>query len=387
MKRTPAARKRTREEMNMEMKNFGRRVALAVLFSTPLFLGAQQTTGKIHGHVSDPAGTAETSGTISLFEGGMASAEATPKYTFDVDANGDYKGDVPPGTYTITYRLPTTPKGQVVDQIDNIKVVVGQDTTADDDMSRQEYLNKLSPDQRKALEEAKEKNAGIQKENAQIKNLNADLNKARSDRAAKNFSDAAALMQRDVTAKPEEPLLWVELGESQLGMKQYGDAETSLQKGIQLEAASKKPNTDVEGAAGNALGEAYGSDSKVPEAQAAYDAAAKANPGSASMYYSNEAIVMDRSNQLDATVAAADKAIAADPTKPIPYYLKGKALINKATIDPKTQKIIAPDGCAEAYQKYLQLAPDGPFAGDAKQVLAELAATPSSGKSGAKKPH
>lgn len=371
--------------MNMQIKNLGPRFALAVLLGTPLFLMSQATTGKIHGHVLDPAGTPENNGTISLYEGGMASPDATPKYTFEVDASGEYKGEAAPGTYTLTYRQPTTPKGQVADQIDNVKVVAGQDTTADDDMSRPDYLAKLSPEQRKALEEAKTKNAGVMKENAQIKNLNADLSKARSDRGDKNFSDAAALMQKDVAIKPEEPLLWVELGEAQLGMKQYGDAETSLQKGIQLEAASKKPNPEVLGAAGNALGEAFGSDNKIPESQAAYDAAAKANPAGASMYYSNQAIIMDRENQLDATVAAADKAIAADPTKPIPYYLKGKALINKATIDPKTQKIVAPDGCAEAYQKYLELAPTGPFANDAKQVLAELsAAPPSSSKSGKK---
>ncbi len=194
-------------------------------------------------------------------------------------------------------------------------------------------------------------------------------------------------MQKDVAAKPDEPLLWVELGEAQLGMKQYGDAETSLQKGIQLETASKKPNPEVQAAAGNALGEAYGSDNKIPDSQAAYEAAAKANPTGAAMYYTNEAIVMDRENQLDGTVAAADKAIAADPTKPIPYYLKGKALINKATIDPKTQKIIAPEGCAEAYQKYLDLAPTGPFAADAKSVLAELSATPANNAKAGKKPH
>jgi hypothetical protein len=361
----------------MAMKNLRPRIALAVLLSAPLFLGAQVPTGKIHGHVNDPAGTPETAGTISMYEGGIPSANATPKYTFEVDASGDYKGEVAPGTYTITFRLPTTPKDQIADQIENVKVVAGEDTEANDDMSRAEYLNKLTPDQRKALEEAKSKNASILKENAQIKNLNADLSKARSDRAAKNYGDAAALMQRDVTAKPEEPLLWVELGEAQLGLKQYGDAETSLQKGIQLEQAAKKPNPDVEGAAGNALGEAYGSDNKIPESQAAYDAAAKANPAGSTMYFTNEAIVMDRTGQLDATVAAADKAIAADPTKPIPYYLKGKALVNKATIDPKTQKIIAPPGCAEAYQKYLDLAPTGPFANDAKQVLAEMSQTQS----------
>ncbi len=60
------------------------------------------------------------------------------------------------------------------------------------------------------------------------------------------------------------------------------------------------------------------------------------------MYYGNEAIMMDRAGDVDATVAAADKAIAADPNKPIPYYLKGKALITKATVD-KAGKIVAPE--------------------------------------------
>ena len=52
------------EGMNMRMKNFGSRIALAVLFSTPLLLAAQATTGKIHGTVSDPAGSPENGGTV-----------------------------------------------------------------------------------------------------------------------------------------------------------------------------------------------------------------------------------------------------------------------------------------------------------------------------------
>lgn len=371
----------------MLRSNLWPRLTLAVLFSAALSLtGQQATTGKIHGHVSDPAGVPQT-GTVSLYPGGMASATQEPKYTFPVDTNGDFKGEVAPGSYTMIFRAPNTPKDKIADQIDNLKVEAGQDTQADDDMSRAEYMNKLSPEERKAIEETKAKNASIMKENAQIKNLNADLAKARSDRANKDFQSAAELMQKDAAIKPTEPLLWVELGEAQLGLKQYSDAETSLQKGIQLDAAAKKPNAEVEGAAGNALGEAYGSDSKIPESQAAYDAAAKVNPSGAAMYYSNEAIVMDRNNQLDATVAAAEKAIAADPTKPIPYYLKGKALINKATVDPKTQKIIAPPGTAEAYQKYLDLAPTGPFSNDAKQVLAELSATPVTSSRASSKKH
>ena len=90
------------------------------------------------------------------------------------------------------------------------------------------------------------------------------------------------------------------------------------------------------------------------------------------MFYTNETIVLSRAGQTDATIAAADKAIAADPTKAIAYYLKGQALISKATVDPKTQKIVAPPGTADAYNKYLELAPNGPMAPEAKSVLAEI---------------
>lgn len=370
-----------------------RRLALALSLAAVLPLaispaGAQTGAvgaGKIHGQVLNPTGAPMTDGTVSLYAGGMSSPTQEAKYTFPVDASGNYKGDdVAAGTYTITYRAPDTPKDKVVDQIDNVKVVQGQDTDQNLDMSRPEYVAKLTPEQRKALEEVRAKNAAALKENAQIKNLNADLNSARADRASKNYQQAEDLMQKDVAIKPDEPLLWVELGEAQLALKQYSDAETSLQKVITLEQASKKPNMAVIGAAGNSLGEVLADEGKIPESQAAYDEAAKADPTQAAMFYQNEAIVMSRVGKVDETVAAADKAIAADPSRPIPYYLKGQALINKATVDPKTQKIVAPPGCQEAYEKYLQLQPNGPFANDAKQVLAELNQSPAAGNKGKK---
>jgi len=230
----------------MQSINLWPRLTLAVLFGAALSLAGQQqaTMGKIHGHISDPAGVPQT-GTVSLFLGGMSSATQEPKYTFQVDASGDYKGDVAPGSYTLVFRSPNTPKDKIADQIDDIKVTVGADTEANDDMSRPEYMNKLSPEERKAIEETKAKNAAILKENSQIKNLNADLAKARSDRANKDFNDAVQLMQHDVAIKPDQSLLWVELGEAQLGLKQYSDAETSLQKGIQLDQAAKKHGATV----------------------------------------------------------------------------------------------------------------------------------------------
>ena len=365
-------------------------IAAAIPLSAP-YMGAQTAgaggSGKIHGQVIDPTGSPMVGGgTISLYEGGMTSPNQEAKYTLPVDAEGNYKGDnVAAGTYTIAFRKPDTPKDKVVDQIDNVKIVAGTDTEQNDDLSRPDYVKTLTPEQRKALEETKAKNATILKENSQIKNLNGDLAKARQDDKEKNYADAAALMQKDAAIKPDAAVLWVELGLAQRGLKQWSDAETSLQKGLALDQGGKKPDPNMDGAAEDALGEAFASDGKIPESQAAYDAAAKVNPSGAGMYYQNETIVMGRIGQADATVAAADKAIAADPKRPIPYYLKGQALIGKATLDTKTGKIDAPPGCQEAYQKYLELDPTGPFAADAKQVLTEMSQTQSTNYKASKK--
>jgi tetratricopeptide (TPR) repeat protein len=333
---------------------------------------AQEPTGSIHGHVQDPAAVSLSDGIITLSTDGGKTA----KYTFKTDANGDYKGaGIAPGTYTVTLRQPTTPADKAVDQFPEVKITAGQDTLQDFDMTRPAYLAGLSPEVRKAAEELKAKNAAALKENSVIKNLNANLAKARDDNKTKNYAEADSLMSQATQAKPDAAVLWLELGIAQSGEKKYDEAAVSLQKAIDLDAASKKPNPEVQGAAGNALGEVLATQKKIPEATAAYDAAAKVNPTQAGIYYQNAAIVLDRTGNVDATVAAADKAIAADPTRPIPYYLKGKALINKATVDTKTGKIVAPPGCAEAYQKYLELAPQGQFAPEVTQLLTEMGQT------------
>jgi tetratricopeptide (TPR) repeat protein len=344
-------------------------VVLPSLF-TPAF--AQEPTGKIHGHIQDPAGIPIADGVVTLSTDGGKTA----KYTFNTDSTGEYKGDgIAPGTYVLSLRRPDTPADKVLDQFPEVKITAGADTAQDFDMTRQEYISKLSPEQRKMLDDLKAKNATAMKENSVIKNLNADLLKAREDNKNKNYAEAEQLMLKDTAAKPDAAVLWLELGVAQAGQKKNSDAEVSLKKSIELDSQSKKANPEVEAGANNALGEVLANEGKVADAQAAYDTAAKLNPPQAAMYYTNAAIIMDRAGQVDGTVAAADKAIAVDPTKPIPYYLKGKALINKASVDQKTGKIIAPPGCAEAYQKYLELAPDGPFAPEVKGVLTEMGQT------------
>ena len=230
----------------MRKTNFWLRPLLAALliFAAAPFVQAQ-ANGSIHGHAQDPLGNPIANVSVQLsLDGG-----ATAKYTFTTDDNGDYKGTgIAPGSYTVTLLNATK---QSVDRFDDVKITSSTDTAQDFDLSRPDYVAKMTPEQKKQLEEAKAKNAELNKENTQIKNLNADLTKARDDNKSGNFADADQLMTRDSQAKPDEALIWIELGKAQKGEKKFADAATSLQKAVDLDAASKKPRPDVEAAALN----------------------------------------------------------------------------------------------------------------------------------------
>lgn len=281
-------------------------------------------------------------------------------------------------------------------------------------MSRKAYIDSMSVEDRRQLEELKKKNAVILKANDIIKHLNDDLklviqdfkdaddahataiqdlgaSAAKADIEAKEiairtakYTEVETLMLRDTVAKPDASVLWAQLGQAQLGLAQfapvddqpakYAQAEATYKKVLEVEAASKKPNPQAQGAADQGLGEIYARTGKIPEAQAAYDAAAKINPAEAGKYYKNETVIFYQIGNADAQVAAADAAIKIDPkNQPVLYYLKGQGLLQKATVDTKTGLYNLPPGCAESFQMYLQLAPSGPFASEVKGILAQAA--------------
>ncbi len=387
-------------------------VACALLASTPAMqaqatAAAADQTGKIHGHVTDPTGVPRGNGTVVLSTDGGK----TIRYSFPVNASGDYTGSgIAPGTYQDLLTFPDTAPGKYVDELKEIKIEPGQDVSADFDMTRKEYMDKLSPEAQKQVEEFKKKNEEIMKSNAAVKMLNADLATARanihdaeqahnaavqalgasaskSDIAAKEasikadkYGAAAALMQKDTAMKPDAAILWLELGNADNGLGKYDDAITAYKKALEVDAASKKPSMDLQGAAQSGIGESYIHQKKSADAAAAYDLAAKAAPTQAPIYYANEAKLFYQMNSTgamsdpDAQIAAADKAITATPASNTPayailYYLKAQALTQKATFDNKTQRIVLPPGTVDAYQKYLSIDPNGIFSKDATDVL------------------
>lgn len=333
------------------------------------------TTAKIHGHAQDPLAQPLANTKVEVLVDPKA-----PLYTFTTDANGDYKGDgIKPGTYTVAVlgnvKKDNKQTQNIVDYQRNVKFAPGADVQVDFDLSRADYISKLPADVQKQIAAARKANAAAQKENTQIKNVNKLMIQARDARKAGNVDQAIALDTQAANAKPDAGLLWYELGDSYLAAKKYPEAVANYQKALTLLSADKKAKPEVIAAADNNLGESLAKSGKIPDAVNAYEAAAKALPSQAGMYYANEAIVLFKTGQADPAAAAADKAIAADPNKPIPYYIKGWALVQHATVNPKTNKIQLPPGCADAYKKFLSMAPTGPLADDARNILAQAGET------------
>jgi tetratricopeptide (TPR) repeat protein len=354
---------------------------------------AQNAT--VHGKVINPAGQPVTDGKVK-FTKDIAKPVKERTYTnlTPTDAQGNYKTpDVAPGDYMVVVEE----QGKDVDfTTQPVTLKAGDDKTVDFDMTRAEYINAMTPEQKKALEEYK-KNAGAAIDaNKKIANLNATLATVRTDLAAArptggDVSKDVSDMKAAVDAKPDESILWISYGNTleaqgdhfakadkdahkpvsgdDEAMKNYNDAIDAYKKGADLNAASKKPVPADQAAAWNGVGNTLAKQGKPTDAAAAFENAVKAEPTNAAMFYSNEAAVLFNAGQMDAAAAAADKAIAADPNRPDPYFIKGQALVQHATVDPKTQLPIAPPGCLEAYQKYLQLAPDGPHAESVREVL------------------
>lgn len=367
------------------------------------FVSAQQpaTTGAIHGRVINPSGSPQKDGTVSLsVDGGV-----TLSYNFLVSATGNYSGQAPPGEYTIVYRAPDTPEGKIVDYISGVIVAAGQDTAQDIDMTREEFVARLSPDQQRLLHELSEANiaaasdanrdasaviADLQivsldfqaAENARVtaaQNLGAaagpaDVDEMTSEIENAKLAEIETLMTKDASTDPNEPVLWIALARAETGLKNYLDGETNFKKALDLALKENPPRPEVIGTAQSGLGEVYALTLMVDDANSAFTAAAKADPSNASRYLRNQAIIFYNARNFSAQIDAADIAIKADPNRADPnqallYFIKAQGLAEDARVNPETDKLILPPGCADAYRKYLELAPTGPHAAQVTALL------------------
>lgn len=350
-----------------------------------------QTTGSVKGVCKEVDGKP-----IAQAEVEWVGTETGHKYTLKTSNKGEYFSlGIVPGKYNVKL----SKDGKEIYHFSGVTVGIDE-TDLDFDMKKEQAAvaqgQGLTPEQLKAQQDAAAKAAA---ENKTVGSLNDKLNAAKTASDAGDFDTAIAQLTAANQIDATRDLIWFKLGDAYRmsaakqtdpdeKKKRFDMAATDYQKAIDLrstsEAAQKDPQSSQKMAAYyNNLAEVYAKSNKVDDAVSNYDKAAQLDPSHAVMYLFNEGAVLTNAGKVDAAITAFDKVIAADPTKAEAYYWKGVNLIGKATL--KGDKMVAPDGTADAFRKYLELQPDGKLAQPAKDMLASIGATIETGF-GKKKP-
>jgi tetratricopeptide (TPR) repeat protein len=288
-----------------------------------------------------------------------------------LDLKTDKKGEYfSLGVASGQYELTVLKDGKPVYKMSNLRVTLGGENAFNVDLkqAQAEQQQQISPEQRRQMEEQ-------QKEVAKIKGLNDILAQAKAAETAGNLQQAVALMTQATQADPSRDLLWARLADLELtsGKKTTDPAERKASFAKAAEDYKKAIALKPAGAYYNNLGDALARSGDTQGAIQAYGDAVKIDPPGAGLYYFNEGATLTNVGKVDEAIAAFDKAVQADPSRAEAYYWKGVNLMGKATL--KGNKMEAPPGTAEAFNKYLELQPTGQFADPAKQMLASIGST------------
>jgi tetratricopeptide (TPR) repeat protein len=342
-----------------------------------------QASGSVKGICKDPEGKPIASGIVEF-----DNLDNGQKYNLKTNGKGEYFSlGLSPGKYKVTlYKTPDDQKAvKETFHVNGFQVQLGENNLDFDLQKEQQNAAKgqgLTPEQLKQMQEQQAKQ---QKETTTVKALNEKLNSAKTAADSGDFDTAIASLNEANQVDPSRDLVWFKLGDyyrlsavkqtdTAEKQKRFDSAVAAYQKAIDLKKGAtndKDPNAAANLAAYyNNMAEAYAKAGKTDDAIKTYEMAAQADPPHAAGYYFNEGAVLTNSGKVDPALAAFDKVIATDPNRADAYYWKGVNMIGKATL--QGDKMVAPPGTAEAFQKYLDLQPTGTYADAAKQMLTSI---------------
>jgi tetratricopeptide (TPR) repeat protein len=231
----------------------------------------------------------------------------------------------------------------------------------------------LTPEQKAALEKQLKEREGAMKKN---KELNDAFNAGFTALQAKQWDEAVAGLTKASEIGADQPAVWTNLAEAYVGLastKTGAEFDATSQKAADAYAKAIALRPDDAGIHNNyalALVKAK----KIAEAQAELTKAAQLDPANAGKYYYNLGAVLTNINQSDAAGDAFKKAIDIDPKHADSYFQYGVYLVGKASY-AADGKVTPVPGTVEAFQKYLELQPNGQFSQQAKDMLTTLSAS------------
>jgi tetratricopeptide (TPR) repeat protein len=204
----------------------------------------------------------------------------------------------------------------------------------------------------------------------------ADLAKAPADQRdakkqeVKEFADKAVTELEAAKSSAGEKdanlnLVWARLADAYDTDGRTDDAVNAYKQAIELKPTAAYYNN---------LGGVYGRAGKIPEAMEAYKKSAELDPPNAAQAYRNGGITLYNVGKMKEAVEPLKKATELDPKSAQAWYLLGAALVGSMDykqVGSKLEVQVQP-GTVEAYQKALELDPNGPYGQQAKQGLDAL---------------
>jgi tetratricopeptide (TPR) repeat protein len=353
--------------------------ALSLAVGVAISAAAQEKEkpAKIHGQVSDVSGN--PFGGVIVSVRNSTTGQSTD---FTSDSQGRYRsGNLVAGTYSIDVKI----QGKsAYSQI--VQLAAGQDTQQDFNFKElQSKESEQVAEAAKKNEEAKVKFSAMKQHfdagNAaleQAKQTRAQMDKMSKDQQA---SSQGQLDQADTTAvteytaaleqtsetDPNRNIVLARLGEAYEVANKYSDAAGAYAKAVAL-----KPDPSYYNNLGNSLART----GKIDDALAAYQKAIELDPMNTAMYWRNFSIGLYNSGRIKESVDPLKKATEADPKNAQAWYLLGAALVNTMDFKKDGDKMVPvlQPGTQEAYQKAIELDPNGPWGAQAKQGLEALKA-------------
>jgi tetratricopeptide (TPR) repeat protein len=316
----------------------------------------------------------------------IARTDIKANYKVKTDKKGHYYyGGLSIGTYNITLEV----DGMDVDQVSGYRATLSDAKPVNFDMKEIQARNGaggapgaagkggeapaaepergMSAAQKAEYEKKKKEDAAAMAKN---KELNDAFNAAREAQTAKNYNGAIEAFTKASVLDPNQHVVWGNMADSyaaraatetgEASSADYTKAAEAYQKAITI-----KPD---DAAYHNNYALVLAKNKKFEEAQAELTKAAQLDPQQAGKYYFNLGAVYVNTGQNDPATEAFKKALELDPMYSEAYYQLGLTLFAKATTTADG-KIVPPAGTADAFQKYLELAPTGPNADSAKAML------------------
>lgn len=347
-------------------------LAVAAFFAVPAFSQVVFVQGVVKG----PDGAVVQGAVVAFDRIDMAN---------HLEAKTDKKGHYIMGMKPASYKVTVTVDGKVRQNLNNYEA--GGPDPLDFTLKPPAAPGAPAPAQTLSAAPAakgdsgdKEKDKAAKDREAQLaknKELNDSFGAGKTAIDNKQWDEAITQLTKASELGPTQVAVWGALAEAYVGSAKAAkkaDAAPIYDKAF---AAFDKLLTLSPDDAGtyNNYALAMASDGKLDDAKVKLAKAVELDPPGAGKYHYNLGALLMNSSQTDGALDEFRKAIAADPNYAEAYYYLGSTLVGKATLDQASGKMTAPAGTVEALQKYLELKPDGPNAGSAKELIAALGST------------